>query len=207
MEVSDTPLKTMFLTFDWNVPATVEQNVRPQQPNQQNQRTPLHPPISSTVTHRTPLRRTVIEVEVAEEYEREADEEGVAWVMNTAPRHWMARSLIVRLTSKASDRGSGRLTMITRMTRHWVSFKVHGITPLTSLRVPIVWTKLSPVDQYEHMTRYASLSPLPRPLPNTVTMEEDGDGVTSPYDYEVTATDRYLERQLALRHAGQVGRA
>ena len=108
--------------------------------------------------------------------------------------------------------------MITRMTRHWISFKIHGITPLTSLRIPIPWTKLSQVDQYEHMTRYASLSPIPLPPPSIHVQEGDHgsrtrgdrvhgsgdrDGVTSPYDYEVTASDSYLRRQLALRDANR----
>ena len=201
----NTPHK-MFLTFDWNVPATVAQNATPSQPSPQHQQTSPHPRTPNTLSHRTPLRRTVIEVEVAEKRERGTDEEGLTWIVETAPKHWLARSLIVRLTTNAAERGSGRLSMITRMTRHWISFKVHGTTPRTSLRVPIQWTKLSQVDQYEHMTQYASLSPYPLPLLGVEAPNEYNDEVTSPYEYDVKADDRYLARQLTLRNAGRIGR-
>ena len=190
----------MFLTFDWNVPTTVPQGTKPE-PSDPSHQHPLPQP--NPASHRAPLRRTVIEVEVAEKHEQGTDDEGKIWVAKAAPRLRHTRSLIVRLTSNATERGTGRLSMVTRLTRHWVSFKVHGVTPLTSLRVPMPWTKLSHVDQYEHMTQYATLSPYPLPFPGTIPPDAHHDEFTNPYDYDVTADDQYLARKLRNRTAGR----
>ena len=191
----------MFLTFDWNVPPTVEDKTTTTQktPSPETQSPALLHSTMGITTRRTPLRRTVIAVEVDEEPEQGTDEEGTTWVAKEAPMHWLARSLIVRLTSNSNERGSGRLSMVTRLTRHWVSFKVHGISPLTSLRIPIPWVRLGLVDQYEHLTRYATLPRDPPPPPGIGLPKNGQHEATSPYDYNIDENDRYLKHQLSLR--------
>ena len=191
----------MFLTFDWNVPPTVEDKTTTTQktPSPETQSPALLHSTMGITTRRTPLRRTVIAVEVDATPEQGTAEEGTTWVAKEAPKHWLARSLIVRLTSQSVERGSGRLSMVTRLTRHWVSFKVHGVSPLTSLRIPIPWVKLGLVDQYKHLMRYATLSSNPPPPPGIGPTRNGQHDVTSPYEYDVEESDRYLKRQLSLR--------
>ena len=59
--------------------------------------------------------------------------------------------------------------------------------------------------EYEHLTKYAELSPNPPPVTDSSfpTGNRDDD---NPYEYEVEPHDHYLAHQLRLRNMGNVTR-
>lgn len=131
------------------------------------------------------------------------EDEGVTWIVDEQPTRPVSRGLIIQFNANSITLGSGRLSMITRITRHWVSFKVLGISPLTCLRVPIPWAQLSQIEQYAHVTRYVSFPPDPPPSRSDIRARESRTPDVTPYDFNVDPEDRYLERQLHLRDIKQ----
>ncbi|EPT03197.1 hypothetical protein FOMPIDRAFT_115830 [Fomitopsis schrenkii] len=192
----------MFLTWNWNTctsTTTTQNNLNTVPPRQRDDTT--SPSRARSNAARLPVWRTIMDIFVESAPVQGEGGEGTTWVVVVSPPRRITRGLIIRIRSNLNEYGSGRLSKVTRLTRHWVSFKVHGITPLTSIRVPIPWAQLSQVEQFEHLTRYAELSPTPVIGHVFRHTRDDRLGTVNPYRFEVDSADSYLRRQLQLRDA------
>ena len=68
---------------------------------------------------------------------------GTQWIVASKPTRAVGEDDLVCLTANFDRRtGTGRLSHITNMDKHWITFGVAGAIPKTGIRVPVPWAKL-----------------------------------------------------------------
>ncbi|KZT65941.1 hypothetical protein DAEQUDRAFT_490610 [Daedalea quercina L-15889] len=88
---------------------------------------------------------------------------GLTWTVNEAPEEPLQKGRYVILRTETEATGIGRISVVTDLRRHWVTFAIAGATLPCNIRVPIPWAVLDNLESYTHRTYYFNLPPDPRP--------------------------------------------
>jgi len=121
----------------------------------------------------------------------------MVWVTATRPKRQLSRTLKISLKTSQQVSGVGRLSALTALCRHWVSFSIMGSLSPCSLRVPIPWASLEPLECHIHATRYLSLATEPAPHPDFAGNPLISNDTESPYEFEVWEDPSGLDVRLA----------
>ena len=109
----------------------------------------------------------------------------MTWTALARPVIPLQRGLTIALATGPQSSGSGRLSRICGMTRHWVTFGITGSNGTCRLRAPIPWVQLNAIEAHAHSRHFPSLARLPHPPPEFMSpLITDSD--TSPYEFEPT---------------------
>ncbi|KAH9840201.1 uncharacterized protein C8Q71DRAFT_721919 [Rhodofomes roseus] len=109
------------------------------------------------------------------------------WVVDRQPGRPLARSHVLTLWAGDHMIGSGRISTITCLARHWVTFRLAGTRSGMRVRVPIPWAGLSGHASYTHTTQFLTLSPSPEPHEAFRNSPDFADPDANPYEFELTA--------------------
>ncbi|TFY59757.1 hypothetical protein EVJ58_g5575 [Rhodofomes roseus] len=108
----------------------------------------------------------------------------LTWVVDKRPAVQIGRGHLVSLSAGHNRTGVGRLTGITDVYRHWITWSITGGPGICYIRVPIPWARLSRLEGLAHTERYHALSALPPPHPifwnNPIVLHSKD----SPYEFE-----------------------
>ncbi|TFY53250.1 hypothetical protein EVJ58_g9554 [Rhodofomes roseus] len=148
---------------------------------------------STTVPHEAhtsepnpPSYAVAIDVAVYDEPEVDISTNSETWVVSEQPGRPLARGHI--LTLKLGDHaiGSGRISKVAGLARHWVTFRLAGARDGLQIRVPVPWVGLSGYTSYIHTSQFHELSPTPEPHIMFRGSPPFADPDTNPYEFELT---------------------
>ena len=154
---------------------------RPDLPEIQ-QRFPLRHPLPRLTVRR---RKGEEVIAVIVHHTPENNGEGfLVWLVDERPAQQLRKGVAVRLSISANTNGVGRLSAISGMSKHWVSFKVSGSHDTCRLRVPVPWVALTAIEGHAHTCHYRALAALPAPhrtfsIDPIIALSDD-----SPYEFE-----------------------
>ncbi|TFY51425.1 hypothetical protein EVJ58_g10575 [Rhodofomes roseus] len=165
----------------------------PPQGEEQNNPTPdAHSTTSSTYvfsssqlstqlhTYNNPAFMILVDVQVCPEPERDKDYE--EWTVDCSPERPLASGHIVTLQSGDQEIGTWRISRVSALTRHWVTFRTAGGP---HLRAPIPWTHLSYFEGYTHTMLYTVLSNYPPPHHSYAHKPTFQQLEVNPYEFEI----------------------
>ncbi|KAH9844222.1 uncharacterized protein C8Q71DRAFT_719790 [Rhodofomes roseus] len=128
---------------------------------------------------------TTYEVEVEDsprgrQGSRQGSERGseLVWTIQDEPIKPLTNGHIITLKSRGNVISSGRISVVTDITKHWVTMLLTGGPRRAKLRAPIPWCHLAKLDRFVHTTYYATLADHPPPH-NTFT---DRPSFANPHD-------------------------
>ncbi|TFY68499.1 hypothetical protein EVJ58_g965 [Rhodofomes roseus] len=111
--------------------------------------------------------------------------EGLTWIVDEQPRIRLGKDQHITLIIGDTRSGVGRITHVTDMRRHWVTWTVDGGPKKCSLRVPVPWALLSDLEGLAHTRHYPSLPPLPAPHPIYRNNPLITRSTTTPYEFDI----------------------
>ncbi|KAH9841159.1 uncharacterized protein C8Q71DRAFT_855004 [Rhodofomes roseus] len=85
------------------------------------------------------------------------------WTADVEPPAPLKKGSLITLITDSGSSGTGLLSAICELRRHWVTFSISGATPPCNLRVPVPWTRLDGLEGFTHQNHYQSLSDFPPP--------------------------------------------
>ena len=146
--------------------------------------------VNSTIHIPLPDFRSLARADVADVVEarvlprpRFGNRKGTTWTVDEKPDRPVRRGGYVTLrTPTERTAGVGRISAVTDLRRHWVTFAITGATLPCNIRIPISWAALDGLERYTHRKYYFNLPPEPRPhesLRNDSRLEA---GNMYPYD-------------------------
>lgn len=95
---------------------------------------------------------------------RFGNRKGTTWTVDEKPDRPVRRGGYVTLrTPTEQTAGVGRISAVTDLRRHWVTFAITGATLPCNIRLPISWAVLDDLERYTHRKYYFDLPPDPRP--------------------------------------------
>ncbi|TFY52028.1 hypothetical protein EVJ58_g10241 [Rhodofomes roseus] len=168
----------MFLTFSVGKKkpiATMEKTLKP--PNDRRIRTRRPNPPSYAVA---------IDVFVDGEPERDVENGTETWIVDKQPERPLARGHILTMRLVDHVIGSGRISKVDGLARHWVTFRLAGARDGLRVRVPVPWAGLSGYATHTHTSQYHMLSPIPEPHVLFRNTPPFADPESNPYQFELT---------------------
>ena len=114
---------------------------------------------------------------------RFGNRKGTTWTVDEKPDRPVRRGGYVTLrTSSERTAGVGRISAVTDLRRHWVTFAITGATLPCNIRLPIPWVTLDGLERYTHRKYYFNLPPDPRPHESLRDDPRLENGDIYPYD-------------------------
>ena len=86
---------------------------------------------------------------------------GLTWTVDEEPASRIQVGTLVILYTEAEESGIGRVSSVTDLRQHWVTFTLAGAEDPTHLRVPVVWAKLEDLAAYTFTNYFHALPPYP----------------------------------------------
>ncbi|TFY53816.1 hypothetical protein EVJ58_g9231 [Rhodofomes roseus] len=122
---------------------------------------------------------------------------GMVWAVAARPEKQLSANQYIVLKTSTRTSGVGRLSTLNGLFRHWAQFVVAGGPTPCSLRVPIPWVCLSPIECHTHSTRYLTLPKTPAPHPAFLSNPLIAKDDENPYEFEVWEDSAVLDLRLA----------
>ena len=94
---------------------------------------------------------------------RMSGREGMTWTVDEEPVSKLKTGSLVILCTSTNESGIGRLSTITDLRQHWVTFALAGAKSPTCIRIPTAWATLDDLAAYTFATYFHSLQPYPEP--------------------------------------------
>ena len=89
--------------------------------------------------------------------------EGTTWTVDEEPTSPLHIGKLVILYNDHGESGIGRISSVTDLRQHWVTFTLGGAEHPAHLRIPVVWSRLDDLAAYTFSTYFHSLPPYPEP--------------------------------------------
>ena len=86
---------------------------------------------------------------------------GLTWTVDEEPASRIQVGTLVILYTETEESGIGRVSSVTDLRQHWVTFTLAGAENPTHLRVPAVWSKLEDLAAYTFTNYFHALPPYP----------------------------------------------
>ena len=87
---------------------------------------------------------------------------GTQWITAMKPSKPVGEGDIVRLEANLDRRtGVGRISHVTSLDKHWVTFRIAGAVPKSNIRVPLPWARLHARVAATHARNYLTLENIP----------------------------------------------
>ncbi|KAH9838218.1 uncharacterized protein C8Q71DRAFT_854343 [Rhodofomes roseus] len=109
---------------------------------------------------------------------------GPIWTVMERPAVHIGSGHLITLKADGSQSGVGRLTVMTDLRRHWITWKIEGGPTTCNLRVPIPWARLSSSESDRHTQEYRLLKSLPPPHYSFIIDPDILYPNESPYEFE-----------------------
>ena len=130
-------------------------------PSKRDRRETAYPfPILSATTH--DLRARLIRVNVLN-CPRFPVGGGTIWTVDEEPASPLQSGTLIILYNDNGDSGIGRISAVTDLRQHWVTFTLAGASPPAYVRTPVVWAKLADLAAHTHSVYFNELPPYPGP--------------------------------------------
>ncbi|KAH9842028.1 uncharacterized protein C8Q71DRAFT_357010 [Rhodofomes roseus] len=110
---------------------------------------------------------------------------GPIWVATERPAVQIGSGQLITLNSDGRKSGVGRLTVVTDLRRHWITWAIEGGPTRCNLRLPIPWARLSADEAERHTTGYHKLNAIPPPQSSFILDPYILYPHTSPYEFEI----------------------
>ena len=112
----------------------------------------------------------------------------LTWTVLAHPDIPLQRGVFITLATSSQSSGFGKLSSLSSMTRHWVTFSISGSNGVCRLRAPIPWIRLSAIEAHAHSRHFPFLSRLPDPPPDFLSplITECDD---TPYEFDLPESD------------------
>ncbi|KAH9838322.1 uncharacterized protein C8Q71DRAFT_856286 [Rhodofomes roseus] len=114
---------------------------------------------------------------------------GLTWTVDERPTEQLRKGISVKLFTDVQTSGIGRLSVVSDLRRHWVTFIVVGAAQPCNLRVPIPWATLEDLESYTHQRHYFSLAILPPPHHSFTNRSAFLNADDNPYEFDIEETD------------------
>ena len=98
---------------------------------------------------------------------RMSKNEGTTWTTEEEPVAGLRIGMLVILHTSINESGIGRISAVSDLRQHWVTFTLAGAKNPTHLRTPVIWTILEDLAAFAHSTYFQSLPALPGPPQRT----------------------------------------
>ncbi|KAH9830775.1 uncharacterized protein C8Q71DRAFT_862225 [Rhodofomes roseus] len=149
----------------------------------------LKPPNDRRIrTHRPNPPSYAVAVDITVDEEPEVDKENgtETWIVDKEPERSLARGHILTMWRDDHVIGSGRISKVDGLSRHWVTFRLAGARDGLRVRVPVPWAGLSGYASHTHTSQYHMLSPIPEPHVLFKDTPPFADPESNPYQFELT---------------------
>ena len=84
------------------------------------------------------------------------------WIVASEPRRHVGENDLISLTANLDRKtGIGRISHVSGLDKHWVTFSIAGSTPKSGIQVPIPWARLPTRVAEAHARTYVSLESIP----------------------------------------------
>ncbi|KAH9839783.1 uncharacterized protein C8Q71DRAFT_855094 [Rhodofomes roseus] len=114
---------------------------------------------------------------------------GLTWTVDDRPAEQLQKGKRITMRTDTQTSGIGRLSAISDLRRHWVTFTVAGATQPFNLRVPIPWASLEDLESYTHQHHYFDLPNLPPPHRFYADRPAFLDDKENPYEFDINEDD------------------
>ncbi|KAI0726796.1 hypothetical protein C8Q72DRAFT_493684 [Fomitopsis betulina] len=108
-------------------------------------------------------------------------ERGTTWTVDEEPSSRLRRGALITMATPTQQSGTGKLSTVTDLRRHWVTFTISGATQPSHIRVPVAWASLDQLEGYTHARRYFDLPALPEPHESFRHLPGYNDETVNPY--------------------------
>ncbi|KAH9839018.1 uncharacterized protein C8Q71DRAFT_722058 [Rhodofomes roseus] len=116
-------------------------------------------------------------------------ERGPTWIADERPTAQLHKGSRITLRTDAQSSGIGRLSAISDLRRHWVTFSIIGAQQQCNLRVPIPWVILDGLESFTHQEHYLSLPNDPPPHRSFIDIPAFRNNEDNPYEFDVNDED------------------
>ncbi|KAH9829017.1 uncharacterized protein C8Q71DRAFT_863575 [Rhodofomes roseus] len=114
---------------------------------------------------------------------------GPTWIADERPTVQLQKGSRITIFTDAQTSGTGRLSVITDLRRHWVTFSIVGAPQPCNLRVPIPWAILDSLESFTHQEHYFNLPNDPSPHRSFANIPAFRNLNENPYEFEVDEDD------------------
>ncbi|KAH9832458.1 uncharacterized protein C8Q71DRAFT_860855 [Rhodofomes roseus] len=111
---------------------------------------------------------------------------GLTWVADERPASQLKKGSLISLSTASETSGIGKLSAISDLRRHWVTFTVTGADLPCNLRVPIPWSSLDDLESFTHQRNYFDLNNSPPPHTSFHHIPAFNNEEENPYEFEIT---------------------
>ncbi|KAH9835831.1 uncharacterized protein C8Q71DRAFT_870101 [Rhodofomes roseus] len=116
-------------------------------------------------------------------------ERGQTWIADERPSAQLQKGSRITICTDAQTSGIGRLSGITDLRRHWVTFAIVGTPQQNNLRVPIPWAALDGLESFTHQKHYFVLPSDPPPHRSYADIAVFCDDNENPYEFDIDEDD------------------
>ncbi|KAH9829843.1 uncharacterized protein C8Q71DRAFT_727844 [Rhodofomes roseus] len=116
-------------------------------------------------------------------------ERGPTWIADERPTAQLQKGSRITILTDAQTSGIGRLSVITDLRRHWVTFSIIGASHQCNLRVPIPWAILDGLESFTHQKHYFSLADDPPPHRSFIDIPSFRSKEENPYEFDIDEED------------------
>ena len=88
---------------------------------------------------------------------------GQTWTIDEEPTSALSLDDLIIFYTPTHESGIGRISAITDLRQHWVTFTIAGASPPTKLRIPVAWANLDDLAAFTYKNLFHSLPALPGP--------------------------------------------
>lgn len=149
---------------------------------------PLPTPRTSNL-HEAPQRNEEDYVEVELTMHAHQCEGQTAWAVVCRPDNQIYVGMKIKLTSANNTIGSGRVSAVSNLCRHWVAFRLLETKTTNTLHVPIPWAKLPDFESYTHTKHYFQLPTHPLAHIQFRYNPVFYDKTQNPYEFDLWSVD------------------
>ena len=115
----------------------------------------------------------------------------LTWIVDKQPSRRIGYGQLVSLrTSSSGSSGTGMLTSVTDLRRHWITWTVASGAIKCRVRVPISWSVMHGVEAIAHAKHYHILPSTPPPHRDDPVARIPSHSTSYPYQHDITPEEQ-----------------
>lgn len=122
----------------------------------------------------------------------------LTWMVDEKPARRIRYGLLVSIRTKQGDSGTGLVSAVVEMRRHWITWMVSSGAAKCHVQIPVPWCSLSAIEVVAHEKHYRDLFRTPRAHRDDPARALPSVSTLYPYKHHITPEERgLLEERLA----------
>ncbi|KAH9830492.1 uncharacterized protein C8Q71DRAFT_727474 [Rhodofomes roseus] len=174
----------MYLTFELQRNENTPTSQGDEHHDPLSRRAPSPPIVAPHLTHKCTTYEVNVE-DTPRSTRGKGKREEHTWIAQDEPIKSLTNGHIITLKSRGNVICSGRISVITDITKHWVTMLLTGGPRRANLRAPIPWCHLTKLDRFAHTIHYANLPDNPPPHDVFAERPDFTNPHDNPYEFDL----------------------